>query len=394
VILSDHLIREVAMDDWTLPKPRLALLLDHFAAVEDGRQSWRVMYPLREVLFLVVCGTIADGDDYEDIVDWGEAHLDFLRRFSEFHYGIPCVDWLRTLMNRVDPELFSACFRAFVAECWPERADLVAIDGKTLRRSHDRKAGKPPLHLVSAFATHSKLVLGQEAVGEKSNEIVAIPALLEQLDLEGALVSIDAIGCNPTIAAAIVAAKADYLLAVKDNQPTLHAEAESYFATAPAEEVKTAEILDKGHGRLEMRTHKVSSAIDWIGSERAYPGARRFPNLAVIAMVEARIENKGSVSLERRYYISSRAISPEAFAEAVRSHWAIENSLHWVLDVTFKEDLSRLRSGHGASNMAVVRHFALNLVRQVKDKRAIKRRRKVASWNPLYLLEMLQPLPR
>ena len=382
------------MDDWTLPKPRLALLLDHFAAVEDSRQSWRVMYPLREVLFLVVCATIADSDDYDDIVDWGEAHLDFLRRFSEFHYGIPCVDWLRTLMNRVDPALFSACFRAWVAACWPERADLVAIDGKTSRRSHDRSAGKPPLHLVSAFATNSKLVLGQEAVEEKSNEIVAIPALLEQLDLQGALVSIDAIGCNPTIAAAIVEAKADYLLAVKDNQPTLHAEAESYFASAPAEEIDAAETLDKGHGRLEMRNHKVSKCIDWVGSPRAYPGARRFPNLAVIAMVEARIEKKGSVSLERRYYISSRPLSAAAFAEAVRSHWAIENALHWVLDVTFKEDLSRLRTGHGARNMAVVRHFALNLVRQIKDKRAIKRRRKVASWKPAYLLEILQPICR
>ena len=382
------------MDDFTPAKPRLALLLDHLAAVGDGRQSWRVMYPLREVLFLVVCGTIANNDDYEDIVEWGEAHLDFLRRFSEFHWGIPCADWLRALMNRVDPELFSACFRAWVAECWPGRPDLVAIDGKTSRRSHDRAAGKAPLHLVSAFATNSKLVLGQEAVEEKSNEVVAIPALLEQLDLEGALVSIDAIGCNPTIAAAVVEAKADYLLAVKDNQPTLHAEAESYFATAPAKELDVAETLDKGHGRLEMRTHKVSRSIDWVGSARAYPGARRFPNLACIAMVEARVEKKGSLSVERRYYISSRHLTAADFAAAVRSHWAIENSLHWVLDVTFKEDLSRLRAGHGARNMAVVRHFALNLVRQAKDKRAIKRRRKVASWNPAYLLQILQPICR
>lgn len=382
------------MDDFTSAKPRLALLLDHLAAVGDGRQSWRVMYPLREVLFLVVCGTIANNDDYEDIVEWGEAHIDFLRQFSEFHWGIPCADWLRALMNRVDPELFSACFRAWVAECWPGRPDLVAIDGKTSRRSHDRAAGKAPLHLVSAFATNSKLVLGQEAVEEKSNEVVAIPALLEQLDLEGALVSIDAIGCNPTIAAAVVEAKADYLLAVKDNQPTLHAEAESYFATAPAEELDVAETLDKGHGRLEMRTHKVSRSIDWVGSARAYPGARRFANLACIAMVEARVEKKGSLSVERRYYISSRHLTAADFAAAVRSHWAIENSLHWVLDVTFKEDLSRLRAGHGARNMAVVRHFALNLVRQAKDKRAIKRRRKVASWNPAYLLQILQPTCR
>jgi predicted transposase YbfD/YdcC len=382
------------MDEWRLPKARLALLLDHFARVEDARASWRVMYPLREVLFLVVCGTIADGDDYDDIVDWGEAHLDFLRHFSEFHYGIPCVDWLRALMNRIDPELFSACFEAWVAECWPAHVDLVAIDGKTSRRSHDRKAGRAPLHLVSAFATNAKLVLGQQAVAEKANEILAIPALLERLDLKGALVSIDAIGCTPTIAQAILDAGADYLLAVKDNQPTLHAEIESYFETAPATETNTAGTLDKGHGRLEMRTHKVSKAVDWVGSERAYPGARRFPGLAAIAIVEAQVEKKDKTSRERRSYISSRQLSAEAFGEAVRSHWAIENSLHWVLDVTFKEDLSRLRVGHGARNMAVVRHFALNLVRQLNDKRAIKRRRKMASWKPDYLLEILQTTTR
>jgi predicted transposase YbfD/YdcC len=377
------------MDDLALAKPRLALLLDRFSELEDVRQSWRVAYPLREVLFLVVCATIANCDDYEDIVDWGEAHLDFLRRFSDFHHGVPCADWLRTLMNRVDPELFQACFRAWVAESFPDRLDLVAIDGKTSRRSHDRAAGKAPLHLVSAYATDAKLVLGQEAVAEKANEIVAIPKLLEKLDLEGALVSIDAMGCNPGIAQAILDADADYLLAVKDNQPTLHAEVEAYFDTAPAAEIDVAESLDKGHGRLEVRVHKVSKAIDWISSERAYPGAKRFPELAVVAMVEARVERKGAVSVERRSYISSRPLSARAFAEAVRSHWEIENSLHWVLDVTFKEDLSRLRAGHGAANMAVVRHFALNLVRQAKDKRAIKRRRKMASWNPMYLAEIL-----
>jgi predicted transposase YbfD/YdcC len=296
---------------------------------------------------------------------------------------------LRSLMNRLDPDLFSSCFRAWVAECWPGRADLVAIDGKTSRRSHDRKAGKGALHLVSAFATNSKLVLGQEAVDAKENEIVVIPTLLKQLDLEDALVSIDAIACNPTIAAGIIEAGADYLLSVKENQPTLHAEVESYFATAPEQELITVQTLDKAHGRLEIRDHKVSKSIDWIGSDRAFPGARRFPNLAVIAMVEAQTERRDKTSLERRYYISSRTLSAEDFAQAVRSHWAIENSLHWVLDVTFKEDLSRLRAGHGARNMAVVRHFALNLVRQANDKRAIKRRRKVASWNPQYLLEML-----
>jgi predicted transposase YbfD/YdcC len=381
------------MEIWSA-KPQLRVLLDHLGAIADTRQSWKVAYPLREVLFLVVCGTIASGDDYDDIVDWGEAHLSFLRGFSEFHYGIPCADWLRTVMNRIDPELFAACFSSWVAECWPDKPDLVAIDGKTSRRSHDRKRGQKALHLVSAFATSSQLVLGQEAVEEKSNEITAIPALLERLDLEGALVSIDAMGCNPNIAQSILEAKADYLLAVKDNQPTLHADVKSYFETAPATEVERHETLGKDHGRLEVRAHKVSKVVDWIASERSYPGAPRFPKLTTIAMVESRIERGEKIETERRSYISSRALSAQAFADAVRSHWAIENNLHWTLDVTFKEDQSRLRAGHGARNMAVIRHFALNLVRQTKDKRSIKRRRKRASWDPQYLLQILGPTRR
>jgi predicted transposase YbfD/YdcC len=375
-------------------KPRLRLLLDHFAQIKDTRQAWKVAYPLVEVLFLVVCGTIAGGDDYDDIVDWGEAHLSFLRGFAEFHHGIPCTDWLRSVMNRINPDLFMACFSSWVAECWPEKLDLVAIDGKTSRRSHNRKTGQKALHLVSAFATNSRLVLGQEAVDEKSNEITAIPALVERLDLEGALVSIDAMGCNPNIAQSILDAKADYLLAVKDNQPTLHADIKSYFETAPSSEVERVETVGKDHGRIEVRTYRVSPVVDWYAAQRSYPGAPRLPQLTTIAMVESRIERGDKIETEQRSYISSRALSAAAFADGARGHWAIENNLHWTLDVTFKEDQSRLRAGHGAKNMAVVRHFALNLVRQLADKRSIKRRRKRAAWDPKYLLEILAPLPR
>jgi predicted transposase YbfD/YdcC len=375
-------------------KPQLRLLLDHLGAIKDTRQSWKVAYPLHEVLLLVVCGTVASGDDYDDIVDWGEAHLPLLRRLSEFHFGIPCADWLRTVMNRIDTELFAACFSSWVAECWPDRPGLVAIDGKTSRRSHDRKRGQKALHLVSAFATTRQLVLGQEATEEKSNEITAIPALIERIDLEGALVSIDAMGCNPAIAQSILDAKADYLLAVKDNQPTLHAEIKSYFDTAPSDKVERSQTVEKGHGRLEIRTHTVSHEIDWTTPERSYPGAFRFPELTTVAMVESRIERGDKVETERRSYISSRILSAEAFAEAVRSHWAIENNLHWTLDMTFNEDQSRLRVGNGAKNMAIARHFALNLVRQAADTRSIKRRRKRASWDPEYLFQILGLLPR
>lgn len=374
-------------------KPRLRVLLDHFSRIEDTRQSWKVAYPLREVLFLVVCATIANCDDYDDIADWGEAHLSFLQGFSEFHFGIPCADWLRTVMNRVNPELFMACFASWVAQCWPDKLHLVAIDGKTSRHSHNRKTGHKALHLVSAFATTSRLVLGQEATEEKSNEITAIPALVERLDLTGALVSIDAMGCNPTIAQSILEAGGDYLLAVKDNQPTLHAEIRSYFETAPAGEIEQIQTIGKDHGRLEIRTHMVSRVVDWYGALRSYPGAPRFPQLTTIAMVKSHIERDGKIETEQRSYISSRALSATAFAEAARGHWGIENNLHWTLDVTFHEDQSRLRTGHGAKNMAVVRHFALNLLRQAVDKRSIKRRRKRAAWNPNYLLEILGPLP-
>lgn len=377
--------------DILIEKPRLALLLEHFSAIKDTRQPWKVMYPLHEVLLLVVCGTICGSDDYEDIVDWGEAHLVFLRQFSEFYYGIPCADWLRTIMNRIDAELFSACFSAWACQVWPDQAGQIAIDGKTSRRSHDRSNGRRALHLVSAFATSSKLVMGQEAVEEKSNEITAIPALLERINTQDALVSIDAMGCNPNTANAILNAGADYLLALKKNQPTLFAEVEDYFKTAPCGEVETFSDIDKGHGRIETRIHRVSHDGAWLSSDRSYPGAPRFPQLKTIAMVEARIEHKTYCSLERRSYLCSRALSARELAHAVRSHWQIENNLHWMLDVTFKEDQSRLRKGHGAKNMAVVRHFALNLVRDVNDKMSIKRRRKRASYDPKYLMKILQP---
>jgi predicted transposase YbfD/YdcC len=379
-------------------KPRLRLLLDHLAAVHDDRPAWRVMYPLQEVLFLVVCATICSCDDYEDIVDWGEARLDFLRRYLDFHWGVPCADWLRTLMNRVDPQLFSACFMAWVAECWPDRQGLVAVDGKSLRRSHDRKAGQAPLHLVSAFATHARLVLGQEACADKGGEVEAICALLDKLaeagGLQGALVSIDAVACNPKIAGEITTHGADYLLAVKANQPSLRDEVERFFADAPPEAIDLHRDLDKGHGRIEDRRVFVSRDIDWLNGQRRFPGEHRFPQIAVVAKVETRTELADRCRRETRFFIASRPMTAKELAEAIRGHWLIENSLHWVLDVTFREDLSRLRKGHGAKNMALVRHFALNLVRQVNDRRSIKLRRKRADRNPEYLVEILQPRAR
>ena len=374
-------------------KSRLRALLDHFAVIEDPREPWKVAHPLPEILLLVVCGTIADCDDYDHIAAWGEAHLPFLRELLPYDHGVPGGRWLTLLMNRVDPALFSACFTAWVRETWPERPDFVAIDGKTSRRSHDRGAGKAPLHLVSAFATTARLVLGQEAVADKSNETTAIPALLERLaangGLKGATISIDAIACNATIATAITAAGADYLLAVKSNQPGLRAEIADYFATAPADMLDTATDIDKGHGRIEERTVTVGREADWLSGDRRFPGELRLPGAATIIKVRSRTELKDRCRTDTRYYISSAPLTAEAAAQAVRGHWGIENRLHWVLDVVFGDDQARLRKGHGAKNMAVVRHFAINLVRAVTDKKSIKLRRKAAGWQVSYLASIL-----
>src|SRR6202167_4005539 len=265
--------------DQEAPRARLALLLSHFSRLDDAREPWRVLYPLHEVLLLVTCATIASCDDFDDIVAWGRHHLAFLRRFSEFHHGIPCERWIRSLVNRVDPILFGRCFTSWVAALWPQRHDFIAIDGKTARRTHDRRKGLKALHTLSAYATTARLTLAQLSVPKKTNEITAIPDIVDQLaeagQLEGALVTIDAMGCQVDIADKIVAHKADYLLALKGNQPTLEADVEDYFHTAPAAELVTTETVEKGHGRIETRTYTASKSVDWIVSERSYPGQPR-----------------------------------------------------------------------------------------------------------------------
>ena len=382
----------------TLPrKSRLTALLEHFAVVEDPRDVRRISHRLDEILLLVVCGTIADCDDYEDIAAWGAAHLDFLRRHLPYEHGVPGERWLTILMNRINPGLFASAFAAWVRESWPGKASLVAIDGKTSRHSHDRSAGAAPLHLVSAFATTARLVLAAEAVPDKGSELAAIPLLLERLGaeegLKGALVSIDAIATNPEIARAITAQGADYLLAVKANEPTLRAEVEAAFAAAPPATLATCADLDKGHGRIEERRTTVLRETDWLDGARRFPGELRLPGAACLVRTETRVESRSTSRTETRYFISSRPLSPQEAATVVREHWAIENRLHWVLDVTFADDQSRLRKGHGARNMATVRHFALNLVRTAKDRRSIKSRRKLAGWDADYLEALISSRP-
>ena len=365
-------------------------LLDHFAALQDPRQAWKVLYPLPEILLLLLAATLAGADDFVEARLWGRQHLAFLRRFLPYRHGIPSHDTLGDVVNALDPVLFKTCFVTWVAQLREAEPDIVAIDGKTSRRSHARSKGREPLHLVSAWASRQRLVLGQEAVAGKSNEITAIPLLLERLALAGALVTIDAIGCQTKIAQAILAKEADYLLAVKSNWPALHAEIERYFADAPAASLDRLATTDGDHGRIEVRRHAVSRDVAWLATDRRHPGEPRFPGLATVMMVEAEVERDGKTSTARRYYLSSAKLDAATFARAVRSHWGIENRLHWILDVVFRDDLARLRTGHGPENMAIIKHMAINLVRQAKPTTSLKNRRKLAAWNPDYLETLLR----
>jgi len=364
--------------------PDTASLLHHFAALKDPRQRVKVLYPLPEILLLILCATIVGADDFVEIQHWGEIHIDFLRRFLPYKHGIPSHDALNDLMNALNPALFSECFVNWVNGLRDSDPDIIAVDGKTSRRTHARSKGRQPLHMVSAWASRQRLVLGQQATDIKSNEITAIPRLLERLELKGALVTIDAMGCQTKIAATILERGADYLLAVKDNQPALHDDIKRYFDDAPASELETLQTTDGDHGRIEVRRHTVSHKVDWLADDS------RFRGIKTIAMVESLVERNGETSCERRYYIASAFLLAVLFANTVRCHWHIENRLHWVLDVIFHEDLSRLRTAHGPHNMATVRHMVMNLLRSAKPGKSLKVRRKVAGWDPDYLHAILQ----
>jgi len=393
--------------DFDLPRAQLRLLLEAFSRIEDDREPCKVMYPLDEVLFLVVCGTICSCDDFDDIVLWGEQNLAFLRRFSEFYFGVPGAAWLRALLNRIDPALFADCFEAWIAALWPERHERIAIDGKTARRTHDRKRGLKSLHTLSAYASSARLVLAQRCVPEKANEITAIPDLLDQLarngQLEGAVVTLDAMGCQIAIAQKIIDHGAHYVLSLKGNQPTLEADVLDYFRTAPAHEILATTTLEKGHGRIETRHYKAAAHSGWIASDRSYPGAPRFPGITTLVQVHRTTEQAGDIKNEVSLYLSSLPPDIQRIAAAIRGHWSVE-SLHWSLDVTFNEDQSRYRRGNGAKNMALVRRFAFNLLRQTTRKTgkrptskavaSLKSKRKIASWSPQFLLQVLQLQPR
>src|SRR4051794_24113569 len=364
-------------------------LIEHFSALKDPRQIWKVVYPLPEIMLLVLCATLAGPEDFVEARLWGVENLDFLRRFLPFNDGLPSHDTLNDVINALDPALFKTCFVAWVEELRDAEPDIVAIDGKTSRRTHNRRKGREPLHLVSAWAARQRLVLGQEAIDAKSNEITAIPLLLERLALTRALVTIDAMGCQTKIAQAIQAKGADYLIAVKANWPTLHGEIERFFE-APADGLDRHTTIDGDHGRIEIRRHVVSHDVAWLLTDRRFPGEPRFPGLAAIAMVEADVERDGRTTLARRYYLSSALLDALTFARAVRAHWGVENRLHWVRAVVSHDALARLPPAHGPENMPIFRHMPITLVRRPPPPASLKNRRKLAGWDPSYLETLIR----
>ncbi len=360
-------------------------LLDHLSTLDDPRQAAKVLYPLPEIMLLLLCATLAGADDFVEIQLWGNQNLAFLRGFCPYAHGIPSHDTLGEVIRAIDPALSKACFTAWVEGLREDEPDIVAVDGKTARRTHARRKGREPLHLVSAWASRQRLVLGQEAVSGKSNEIAAIPLLLQRLALAGALVTIDAIGAQSAIAGIVLRRGGDYLLTLKANRPATFQDVELFFREPPPGALDLFETTDGDHGRIEVRRHAVCHEVGWLLSERRYPDEPGFPGLAMIGMVESRTERDGKIARERRYYLCSAKLDAKGFARAVRCHWHIENRLHWVLDVAFRDDLARLRTGHGPENMAVVKHMAMNLLRRAEPTTSLKNRRKLAGWNLDYL---------
>jgi predicted transposase YbfD/YdcC len=368
-------------------------IMTWFSVIRDPRIERNKLYPLHEGIVITILAVIAMAQGWEDIERYGKAKEPWLRRFLELEHGIPPHDVYRRVMCRIKSEEIEGCFMNWVRSIRKvyER-EIIAIDGKTVRGHF--KTGSKALHVVSAWATENRLVFGQVKTDEKSNEITAIPELLEKLALEGCIVTIDAMGCQYKIADQIVKQKADYLFSLKGNQETLHQDVQEYYEgldfSSPAGKDKhiqfhSVSTHDEKHGRIEDRDYAVSDDVGWL--RERHPD---WKTIRSIGVVESSRESKGEISVERRYYISSMEADAEQFAKAVRAHWGIENSLHYVLDVAFGEDGSRLRKDNGPENMAILRKLALTVARSDQEtKSSIIGRRKQMAWSDEYLERLL-----
>jgi predicted transposase YbfD/YdcC len=372
---------------------------EHFASLTDPRVERCRVHVLAEIVTIALCGVLCGADDWVAIEAFGQEKEAWLRTFLGLPGGIPSHDTFGRVFARLDPDEFRRCFLAWVrAVVGGVGEQVVAVDGKTLRGSHDRAAGREALHLVSAWATASGLVLGQVATDAKSNEITAIPALLKLLDLEGATVTIDAMGCQTAIASRIVEQGADYVLALKDNQPTTRDRVSRAFsdvppaagAALPLAGLTPSVAHDRGHGRAERRRCLAigdPAYLDYVDPDR------RWARLRSIVRIESTRRVGPTVTTEARYYLSSLPPDAALLAHAIRGHWGIENRLHWVLDVIFHEDRSRVRDGHAPENLAILRHFALNLLRQDRSVRgSVATKRLRAALNHTYLCALLDGL--
>jgi predicted transposase YbfD/YdcC len=366
--------------------PKLSLITI-LKEVPDPRLDRRKLHGLADVLCIAICALLCGADSFEDMEVFGEAKSDWFETFLELPHGIPSHDTFNRVFAAIDPDKFLECFMRWTQSLRLAIAEeIVALDGKALRRAIN--AGECPKVVVSAWAAENGLALGQLKTDDKSNEITAVPKLLRALELGGCIVTLDAMGCQKEIAKEIKEADADYVLALKGNHGLTYAEIKSYLDEAigrQAKELAFVEIPDKGHGRLEIRRYWQSSQLEWFAGRSAWEG------LQSVGVVEAVREHKGQSSVERRYYLSSLSVDVRRFAHAVRSHWSIENQLHWVMDVNFKEDQSRARSGYASENLATLRRWALNLIKadDQKKKRSLKGRMKAAGWDNRYLLHLL-----
>ena len=365
------------------------VFLGHFKDLEDPRQQGKVDYPLEEILILCLLAVLAGADTVTDIALFGRKTLDLLRRFRPFAKGTPAHDHLGDILAVLAPEQFQRCFVAWVAALTGTPEGVISVDGKTVRRSgQKKKGGKAPIHMVSAFAARQRLVLGQMKVAEKSNEIVAIPKLLEMLAIEGAIVTIDAMGCQREIAQKVVEKKADYVLALKGNQGSLREDVELFVAEQKAAGFKhtrmsTDQTVDGDHGRIETRTTTVIHDVTWLRERHDWPGLRS------VVVVESEREIGDKVERETRFYITSLVLLATMLAPIIRSHWAIENSLHWVMDMVFRDDECRLRTDHAPANFCTIKHMAHNLVRLAPGKASLRLKRKTAGWDDDFLASLV-----
>jgi predicted transposase YbfD/YdcC len=367
--------------------PEKKALLDHFADLEDPRRR-QSRYDLQEILLVAICGVLSGADGWAGVALWGEAKLPWLRQFLPFENGVASHDTFGRVFALLDAAQFEERFIAWMSTvCGALRGVCVAIDGKTARRS--KTAGGKALHLVSAYAHELGLTLGQVKTAKKSNEITAIPELLEALLLKGGIVTIDALGCQKTIVATIREQESDYVLSVKNNQPTLAATLDRFFDAAERTDWEgvprtQAEWVEKDHGRIETRRCVVVAHPDGLINPKEWRDVK------TLIKVDSLREITGVVSRERRYYISSLAAEAPRLGESVRGHWGIENGLHWSLDIAFGEDQARMREGNSAENFSILRRITLNLLRQDKSTKAgIKNRRLLAGWNEAYLEKVL-----